>query len=410
MSFQSLGLSEILLNAIKRAGFEEPTSIQTLAIPEILKGKDLIIEGQTGTGKTASFVLPVLEKLKEVPLEKKTRVLVLSPTRELAIQTTGTFFKFAQYIPHKLSFLSVIGGESIAGQNKTLSYGVEVIVATPGRLLDLIDQGNIQLEFVETFILDEADKILDLGFEGELKNVLAKLPEKRQNLFFSATYPERVLGLIKTISTDVEVIHLEEEVPTVKNIHQRVIVVNEDRRTALLRHLIDLEKWNYVLVFVNSKKAAHNLALKLQKYNVNAGAFHGDMSQSERKLVLADFKARKIDILISTDVAARGIDIVKLAVVVNFDLPRSPLDYIHRVGRTGRAGEMGVAVSFIDFKDFEHFKLIEKKAEINLERESIAGHEISGDAPLKIKGLAPVKGKRKSKKDKLREKQNKGDL
>lgn len=404
MPFDSLGLSSTLLTAISKAGFSEPTPVQSMAIPEILAGLDLIIEAQTGTGKTASFVIPILEKLKEVPLEKKVRVLVLSPTRELAIQTTGTFFKFAQYMPHKLSFMSVIGGESIGKQNTTLSYGVEVIVATPGRLLDLLAQNTIDLSFVEILILDEADKILDAGFEQELDEVLSNLPEKKQCLFFSATYPERINELIKKFSDKTSTIKLIEETPTVENISQRVIEVNKDNRSALLRHLINLEKWNHVLVFVASKKAAHNLAMKLKKYNINADSLHGDLTQIERNDVLANFKAKKISVLIATDIAARGIDIFKLPVVINFDLPRSPTDYIHRIGRTGRAGENGIAISFIAHEDFDHFKLIEKRAAIKLTRESILGFELTGDAPIKTKGSAPIKGKRKSKKDKLREK------
>jgi superfamily II DNA/RNA helicase len=404
MSFKSLGLSSTLLDAIKKVGFQNPTEIQSLVIPKILESKNLLIEAQTGTGKTASFVLPILEKLKDVPLEKKIKVLVLSPTRELAIQTTGIFFRFAQHIPHKLSFLSVIGGESINSQNKTLSFGVEVIVATPGRLLDLIAQNTVDLSHLELLVIDEADKILDQGFSIELDMLLQKIPSKRQNLFFSATYPEKVNELVKRLCDSVEIIKLEEVSPTVENITQRVIEVNKDNRSKLLRHLIESNNWKHVLVFVGSKTHARNLALKLQKYNITSGALHGDLSQMERNLVLSDFKAKKLTTLISTDIAARGIDITKLEVVINFDLPRSPADYIHRIGRTGRAQELGHAISFIDYEDFDHFKLIEKRAGINLTRESITGFEISGELPKKIKGGAPIKGKRKSKKDKLREK------
>jgi superfamily II DNA/RNA helicase len=404
MSFQSLGLSQTLLGSIKKAGFSIPTPIQELSIPKILENMNLSIEAQTGTGKTASYVLPILEKLKDTKLEKKTKVLVLAPTRELAIQITGTFFKFAQYIPHKLSFLSVIGGESIDSQNKTLSYGVEVIVATPGRLLDLIEQNTICLDYIEILVLDEADKILDLGFESELENVLNKLPSFRQNLFFSATYPERITHLIKKISNDVQHLKIEIETPTVENILQRVIEVNRDNRQTLLRHLIKTLNWTHVLVFVNSKKAAQNLSQKLQKYQINALCLHGDLTQAERNFALAEFKMKKITVLVCTDVASRGIDIVKLSIVINFDLPRSPLDYIHRIGRTGRAGEAGLALSFISHDDFEHFKLIEKKSKISLTRESIPGFELTGEATLANKGNAPIKGKRKSKKDKIREK------
>ena len=232
--------------------------------------------------------------------------------------------------------------------------------------------------------------------------VLSEISSKRQNLFFSATYPEKVLEIVKRISTTSEHIKIENDTPTVENIHQRVIEVNKDNRGMLLRHLIVMEKWKNALVFVSSKTAAGNLAEKLKKVGVRAGALHGDLSQPERNKALSDFKEKKIDFLIATDVASRGIDINKLSLVINFDLPRSPADYIHRIGRTGRAGEIGLAVTFIGHEDQEHFKLIEKRAQISLEREQISGFELTGEAMNTVKGQLPVKGLRKSKKDKAR--------
>lgn len=407
MSFHSFGLSQDLILSLEKKGFKNPTEIQNLAIPKILQGSDLLIESPTGTGKTASFVIPILEKLQrgDLPLNQ-TSVLVISPTRELALQTALVFEKLAKGLPFKIKTVAIIGGESIKEQNDLLSQGAEVIIATPGRLLDLLRQKTVDLTALAILVLDEADKILDLGFAQELEEVLSQLPSQRQNLFFSATYPQKINNLVKKISDSTEIIKLEQEegTPLTAHITQRVIEVHRDKRTALLRHLYQSENWHRLLVFVSSKIAARNLASKLKKYDINAESLHGDLSQTERNFVLSEFKQKNISVLIATDIAARGIDILKLPLVVNFDLPRSPTDYIHRIGRTGRAGEKGLAISFISFEDFDHFKLIEKRAKIKLERESIPGFELTGLAPQKIKGAAPIKGKRKSKKDKLRQK------
>ena len=403
--FSELGIAEEILLSLRKAEFTEPTDIQAKTIPKIFEGMDLLIEAQTGSGKTACFAIPILQSLSEnKPVGPKAiRALILTPTRELALQVSGAIYRFGEFLSNKISVLTVIGGESIAQQTLTLNGGVDIVVATPGRLLDLIAQKVLLLSEIKFLVLDEADKILDLGFAAELDLVLKEISGIRQNLFFSATYPEKVLDLVKKISTTSVHIKLEDVTPTVENIFQRVIEVNKESRGMLLRHLIKTEKWKNALVFVGSKVAAHNLCQKLKKAGLRVNALHGDLSQPERNKALSDFKNHQIDFLIATDVAARGIDIHKLSLVINFDLPRSPADYIHRIGRTGRAGEQGLAISFIGHEDLEHFKLIEKRAQIVLTRESIPSFELTGEGPLKINGKQPVKGKRKSKKDKARE-------
>lgn len=404
--FKDLGLSDEILEGILKSGFETPTPIQENTLREILAGKDLLIEAQTGSGKTACFAWPLLQKISVNKKENNTnsvQALILTPTRELALQVSGAFYRFGEFLNTKVSVLTIIGGESIEQQTRALADGVDVVVATPGRLLDLIGQKVLVLSDIKFLVLDEADKILDLGFAAELDLVLKEISGIRQNLFFSATYPEKVLDIAKRISPNPEHIKIEDDTPTVENIFQRVIQVNKDNRGLLLRHLIKEEKWKNALVFVSSKTAAGNLAEKLKKVGVKAGAIHGDLSQPERNKALSDFKDKKIDFLVATDVAARGIDIHKLSLVINFDLPRSPADYIHRIGRTGRAGEKGLAVTFIGHEDQEHFKLIEKRAQIKLTREEIPGFELTGEAIVSPRGQLPIKGKKKSKKDKARE-------
>jgi ATP-dependent RNA helicase RhlE len=403
--FKALGLSNELTESILKSEFTSPTPIQIKAIPEILKGADLLVEAQTGSGKTACFVWPILQYLTTHNHDdiKLAKVLILTPTRELALQISGAFYRFAEFLATKVSVLTVIGGESIAGQTLVLNNGVDVVVATPGRLIDLIEQQVLKLSGIKFLVLDEADKILDLGFEAQLDLVLKEIPQNRQNLFFSATYPDKVLKIVSKISITSEHLKIENVTPTVENIYQRAFQVNKENRGMLLRHLIKENKWKNGLIFVGSKTSAHNLCQKLKKSGVNAGELHGDMSQPERNKALSDFKAQKIDFLIATDVAARGIDIKKLFMVINFDLPRSPADYIHRIGRTGRAGENGLAISFIGHEDQEHFLLIEKRAQIKINREECIGFELKGTPPEKLRGTEAIKGKRKSKKDKARE-------
>jgi len=276
-------------------------------------------------------------------------------------------------------------------------------VATSGRLLEVLKKKQMNLSHLEFFVLDEADKMLDLGFAEELEIVLKEIPSKRQNLLFSATYPPKMQIIASRITQNPVEVTLTYEEPTVESIVQRVVEVNQENRGPLLRHLLETEKWEQVLVFMANKRATDNIAAKFKKYGFNAESFHGDLQQDNRTYTLKQFKDKKIRILFATDIAARGLDIDDISCVVNFDLPRSPADYIHRIGRTGRAGKSGVAVSFIAHEDKDHFALIEKRSGIRLQREQIAGYELTGTVPVKVKGPEPVKGKGKSKKDKLRE-------
>ncbi len=405
MPFSKLGLSELMLRVVDSAQFKTPTPIQELAVPLILEGADLIAQAQTGTGKTAAFALPLLQMLSRVEpdgLACPVRVLVLAPTRELARQVADTFEEFERSMPRKIGVEAVIGGEDIKYQKRHLRQGVNVVVATPGRLLELIREGEITFDELRVLVIDEADRLLALGFAEEIAQVMEALPEERQTLLFSATYPKKVVTLTEQIMLSPVVVNATGDVPTVSNITQRAVEVNRLNRRPLLQHLLKEENWAHVLIFVSSKRAARNLAAKLQRNGIEAGAFHGDLDQEERTRVLSEFKNRSVRVLVATDIAARGIDIENLSTVVNYDLPRSPVDYIHRIGRTGRAGAAGAAVSFIDHNDMAHFSLIEKRTRVQVPREQIPGFELTGEAPKKKKGPPPKKGKRPSKKDKAR--------
>ena len=406
MPFTTLKLSTPLQKALAENNYIKTTPIQERVIPLVLEKHDVMAKAQTGSGKSASFVLPVLELWSQnIPEGKaKIKVLVLTPTRELTLQVAKYFSDFARYLPRKPKVVSVIGGESIGDQLYAIQQGCDILVATSGRFLDVLSKKQMNLSYIEYLILDEADKMLNLGFSEELDLILEAIPEKRQNLLFSATYPQKMLDIAAKITQDPVEVILEEEAPTVEKIHQRVIEVNPENRGPLLRHLMKKEKWKSILVFMANKRATDNIAEKFRKRGYLAESFHGDLTQEDRNYTLKEFKAKKIQILFATDLVSRGLDIDDISCVINYDLPRSPADYIHRIGRTGRAGKNGLAITFIGYEEQAHFKLIEKRSSINLEREQIAGFELKGDAPLKEKGKAPVKGKRKSKKDKLREK------
>jgi len=399
--FGALNLPNYLLNALADAGYNSPTLVQQLAIPRIRAGGDIIVEAQTGTGKTASFALPIIEKVNHTS-ETAVHTLVLAPTRELAEQVGDFFKRYAKYSPKKVKIACVIGGRSHQNQVNDVANGAAVVVATPGRLGELLRAGEISFEELQVLVIDEADKLLNLGFASELGAIINELPEARETLLFSATFPEKVTQLAGKIMTSPSYVAMPGESPTVEKIEQRIILVDRDNRRMLLQHLIQTEKWDHCLVFVSSKKAAGNLAQKLRDNGVKVAAFHGDLSSQERDFSLELFKKRKVNVLTATDIAARGIDFLKLSHVVNFDLPRSPSDYVHRIGRTGRAGHEGVAVSFVTQDNVAHFELIEKRNQLTLRREQVPGFELTGDLPAKQKGLAAVKGKRPSKKDKLR--------
>ena len=379
MPFSSLGLSPELLRAVADSNYADPTPVQKEAIPAILQGKDVWACAQTGSGKTAAFALPLLQSATKLdrgtPLPLHTLVLV--PTRELAAQVGESIRHFAGYLPQRLKVIDVFGGVSINPQMMALRGGADIVVATPGRLLDLVDHNALRLAWTAALVLDEADRLLDLGFADELTNIISRVSKRRQNLLFSATFPPAVRALAEQLLHD----PIRIDVPTIEatqpDILQRSIHVDPARRTQLLRHLINKHGWSRTLVFVATRYATEHIAVKLRRLGIPASAFSGEMSQGARTKALADFKAGRVKVLIATDVAARGIDIVQLPAVVNYDLPRSTTDYVHRIGRTGRAGESGVAVSFVPGDLEAHFRLIEKRQGLRVPREIIAGFEPS---------------------------------
>ncbi|MFJ2987352.1 DEAD/DEAH box helicase [Collimonas sp. NPDC087041] len=412
MSFSSLGLSPAILHAVAERGYVTPTPVQIAAIPAILRGGDVLAAAQTGSGKTAAFALPLLQILLDARSEKprRLRVLILVPTRELAQQTAEAIRLLAQAAQQPLKVVASFGGVSINPQMMDLRGGADIAVATPGRLLDLVEHNALSLGGVSALVLDEADRLLDMGFADEIGRILVQLPQQRQNLFFSATFPADVHALAARMlqqPTRIAIPALEQNQPAIE---QHVILVDAGRRTQLLRHLLKENNWGRMLVFVATKYAAEHIAEKLHRAGIKAGAFHGEFSQGARNEILADFKASKLQVLVATDVAARGIDIAQLPVVLNYDLPRSAVDYTHRIGRTGRAGKSGIAISFVSADSEAHFRLIEKRHHLKCVREQIAGFEpvevaapgSTGDADAQPSN-GGVKGKRKSKKDKLRE-------
>ncbi len=404
MSFLSLGLSRALLLAVNDKAYLAPTAIQLAAIPAVLQGRDVLGSAQTGSGKTVAFALPLLQQLEVQSLSgaRRPRALVLVPTRELSTQVGEEIRSLGAHLSPALKVSIVFGGVSINPQLLRLRGGTDIVVATPGRLLDLVRHNALDLACVRMLVLDEADRLLDLGFAEELARILALLPAQRQNLFFSATFPPALQALAQTLLRDPHRIMLRAEPLTEPDIAQRAIAVDAPNRTQLLRHLIQENHWSRVLVFVATSHGAEMIADKLRKARINAEPFHGQLSQGKRSQVLADFKASRVKVVIATDVAARGLDIAMLPVVVNYDLPRSALDYTHRIGRTGRAGESGVAISFVSAESQAHFHLIEKRQRLSLSLEQIAGFEPTQTrSPVAAAG-GGVKGKRPNKKDKLR--------
>jgi ATP-dependent RNA helicase RhlE len=404
MPFSTLGLSPDLVHAAGELGFSTPTPVQAQAIPVILRGADLLASAQTGSGKTGAFGLPLLQRLQQGQSHtpRRVRALVLVPTRELAAQVGEVLRSLGSHLPQRPKVAVVFGGVSINPQMMGLRGGADVVVATPGRLLDLLEQNALKLSFVETLVLDEADRLLDLGFADELQRLLALLPAQRQNLFFSATFPPEVQALAATLLRDPVRVEVAATAANEPAILQRVIEVDPDKRMQLLRHLLKESGWDRALVFVATKYAAEHVAWKLHQSGVFATPFHGDMSQGKRTQVLAEFKNEQWDVVVTTDLAARGIDIAQLPVVVNYDLPRSAVDYVHRIGRTGRAGESGLAVSFVSGDTEAHWRLIEKRQGLSLPREQVPGFEPAQVAAPAGPGTGGIKGKRPSKKDKLR--------
>lgn len=417
MPLAQLGLNPDLVTAAQSLGFTHPTPIQTEAIPAILSGADVQGQAQTGSGKTAAYALPLLQRLLTAPPRdgRPLRALVLTPTRELAQQVGDLLRELSQSLAshpgQRLKVAVVFGGVSINPQMMGLRGGADIVVATPGRLLDLERSNALRLSQVRHLVLDEADRLLDLGFTDELHEILDLLPQRRQNLLFSATFADDVQGLADELLEQPVRITVPDTPQDLSLIEQRAYHVDTARRTALLRHLIDQHRWRQVLVFVATQYAADHVAFKLNTKGLRAVAFHGGLSQGARREVLAAFKHGESDVLVTTDLAARGIDIARLPVVVNHDLPRSAVDYVHRIGRTGRAGASGLAISFVTANTLAHWHLIQKRQQLNLALEQVPGFEpretenksTGHDMPVRSdNGNGGIKGKRPNKKDKLR--------
>lgn len=384
MSFASLGLIEPLTSAVKKLGYDEPSIIQSKAIPEILAGKDLLASAQTGTGKTASFVLPILQNMSVKPRAKsnRTKVLILAPTRELAAQVHESIVQYGANL--SLRSAVVFGGVKINPQMMRLRAGVELLVATPGRLLDLHQQRAIQFDDVDTLVLDEADRMLDMGFIHDIKRIIKLLPYKRQNLLFSATFSDEIRSLVKGILKHPVEIDVAPRNTTAIAVKQVVHPVDKARKIDLLSHLIHKNKWDQTLVFTRTKHGANKLVKQLEISQIHALAIHGDKSQSQRTKALAEFKSGELHILVATDIAARGIDIDQLPCVVNFDLPQVAEDYVHRIGRTGRAGASGLAISLVSADEINQLHAIEKLIKNKLQRKEIEDFEPLHDLPKEV--------------------------
>lgn len=419
MAFNDLGLLPELLRALKPKTYPTPTLVQREFIPSALSGRDVWVTSPTGSGKTLAYVLPLVNQLLQSQAPAKhsnpkssftstrkvrpVQALVLVPTRELAIQVSQTFMSFTAQWGPLLKTTVVFGGVSINPQMMGLRGGTDILIATPGRLIDLHSQNALKLSHIQTLVLDEADKLLELGFQEELQQILSLLPSDRQNLFLSATRPQGIETLARTLLHNPQEIHIAEETPQPTEIEQRAIYTDRSKRTQLLKHFIQELNLKQVLVFVATQHSSDVVAAKLRVAGISAEPFHGQLSQGKRQQVLADFKAQRVKVVLATDLASRGLDIEKLPAVINFDLPRSAVDYTHRVGRTGRAGESGLAISFVCPESRQHWGLIEKRHAVKLTPETIPGFEATTDAPPPSSGNGGIKGNRPSKKDKLRQ-------
>ncbi|MBY7898311.1 DEAD/DEAH box helicase [Vibrio fluvialis] len=389
MSFSKLGLSEALTQAVAELGYQKPTTIQTKAIPVILQGQDLIAAAQTGTGKTASFVLPILHKLqgRETQRKKRIRALILVPTRELAIQVADKVAQYGQQTG--LTTLAMYGGVEEQAQKQRLIEGVDVLVATPGRLLDMYGQRAVYFEEVEMVVLDEADRMLDMGFIESINKIIDRLPRDAQYLLFSATLSHKVRDLAKTAVNDPFEISIAANQASKSNIEQWLITVDKDKKSALLSHLITENNWDQALIFIETKHGAAKLASQLEKRGITAEAFHSGRSQAVRVQLLEDFKAGKIKYMIATGVGARGIDIHELSRVVNYDLPFPADEYVHRIGRTGRANAKGEAISFVSKDNFKNLCMIESRLGHLIERRVVEGFEPKKPVPISILNYVP---------------------
>ena len=376
MSFNKLGLNDPILKALKQKGYKAPSPIQTKAIPAILDKRDVMAAAQTGTGKTASFILPILHMLSNPKHQFKgntLRALVVTPTRELAAQVRESAVTYGRNL--NLKSTAIYGGTSVRNQKKVLRRGIDILVATPGRLLDLYNQKSIDFSKIEILVLDEADQMLDMGFINDIKKIIRLLPDRRQNLMFTATFSDPFRALANKFSYKPIEISVTKDNETAKNIEHYIHPVETSRKSELLVHLIKKEKWKQALVFTRTKHGANRLTKKLIQAHIPAVAIHGNKTQNYRTRALDDFKKNRVRILVATDVAARGIDIKNMNQVINFDLPTVAKDYVHRIGRTGRAGESGKAISFVSSEQFELLDAIQKLLKQTLEQHIVEGFE-----------------------------------
>jgi ATP-dependent RNA helicase RhlE len=401
MSFSSLNLDAVIVKAVAAAGYETPTPIQQQAIPAVLSGRDVMAAAQTGTGKTASFVLPILQKLsqRKPAHPRPVRALILTPTRELAAQISEQVSKYSQFMEPKLKHLVVFGGVSINPQMMGLRGGVDILTATPGRLLDLVGQNALKLNEVEILVLDEADRMLDMGFVRDIQKILALLPKVRQNLLFSATFGDDIKGLTGKLLKDPVAISVTPENTTAEKVEQQVYHVPKGQKTGTLIQLLETHQWQQVLVFMATKHEANRLTEKLNSSGISAAAIHGNKSQNARTAALSGFKNNEIRVLVASDVAARGIDIAQLPYVVNFALPRGAADYVHRIGRTGRAGMSGLAVSLVSPDEIPQLKQVEKLIGMKIPVVELAGGltQQINDRELTIRAPRPPRGPAKPK-------------
>jgi len=376
MSFKNFGLLPEILRAVEEEGYTIPTPIQDQAIPLILQGNDLLAGSQTGTGKTAGFTLPLLHNMMKKVREKGSiavRSLILTPTRELAMQVEESVKTYGKHLP--LRSVVIYGGVNINPQISKLRHGVDIVVATPGRLLDLVSQKAVSLSQVEILVLDEADRMLDMGFIHDIRKILKLLPQKRQNLLFSATFSNEIKTLADGLLNSPKMIHAAERNSTAVGVTQKIHPVDNKRKRELLSHLITSQKWKQVLVFGRTKHGCNRLATQLEADGITAAAIHGNKSQAARIKALADFKQGKVRVLVATDIAARGLDIDQLPHVVNFELPHVPEDYVHRIGRTGRAGNSGEAISLVCIDEHKLLKDIERLLKTGIEKVVIPNFE-----------------------------------
>lgn len=380
MTFNELGLADPILKALQAEGYTNPTPIQEQAIPILLKGKDLLGVAQTGTGKTAAFGIPILHHLYEAGQQqgrRKIKALVVTPTRELAIQIGESFTAYGKYTG--LRNTVIFGGVKQGKQVNVLRNGVDILIATPGRLLDLMNQGFISLRDIEYAVLDEADQMLDMGFIHDIKKLIAKLPPKRQSLFFSATMPKTIVELSRKILGDFEQVTIRPQQATAEKVEQGVYFVSKSNKPKLLVHLLEGRPEDSVLVFSRTKHGANKIEKKLGQANIEAAAIHGNKSQTARQKALGAFKDGKLKVLVATDIAARGIDVEELSLVINHDLPNVPETYVHRIGRTGRASASGIAISFCDVEERPYLKDIEKLIKQEVPR--LPEHPFMDDVP-----------------------------